>query len=91
MIKIVPIPTAPDTKPCLASDLKMAKNERMETNKCNNRCAKLKLGINAKPKFNVAIIAIIAAAKFGLPTVEITALYGLFHFTKSTPDICISP
>ena len=45
----------------------------------------------AKPKFNVAIIAIIAAAKFGLPTVEITALYGLFHFTKSTPDICISP
>lgn len=36
----------------------------------------------------VAKIAIIAAAKLGLPTVEIIELYGLFQATKSFPTDC---
>ena len=40
---------------------------------------------------NTNNIASIAEAKFGFPRVEIIELYGLFHFLKSLPDICITP
>ena len=36
-------------------------------------------------------IASIAEAKFGFPRVDIIELYGLFHFLKSLPDICMTP
>ena len=38
----------------------------------------------------VPITAITAAAKLGFPTVPIIELYGLFHFTKSFPFVCIN-
>jgi hypothetical protein len=50
-----------------------------------------KLFKNNDARASVVKIAIKADAKLGFPTVPITALYGLFHCTKSLPEICISP
>ena len=45
--------------------------------------------INIEENIITPITAITAAAKFGLPNVLMTALYGLFQFTKSLPVVCI--
>ena len=51
---------------------------------------RLKLELKIDEKIITPITAIAAAAKFGLPSVPITELYGLFHETKSLPVVCKS-
>ena len=46
--------------------------------------------INIEEKLRVAKIAIQADAKLGLPKVPKILLYGLFHWTKSFPVLCIN-
>ena len=85
------VPMIKPIKPCLASDKYVVKEI---TNKSSKNVIHRILFFwytNAKPKDNTPIVANIAPAKFGFPTVDIMALYGLFHLTKSIPFIWNNP